>query len=184
MGRPRFQYRLRSLLLVTAVIAAVFGVVGSQVRGRVQVGFERPFFTDLGRSHVDVLVGASPMLVFVCATEDDARRLYAQFDRGEFCSQVESIAGRSAPPSKRLLRAYTVNTVRSGSNLFIIKYDFAEWGRYRLDLRRMAYVSDVNDPDAQRKNEAIHRTFQQAGEALARAHPAIQTYHPFSQPGL
>jgi hypothetical protein len=44
-SRRRFQYGLRSLLLVVAAIAAVLGVVGFQIRGRVQVGFERPFFT-------------------------------------------------------------------------------------------------------------------------------------------
>jgi hypothetical protein len=176
-SRRRFQYGLRSLLLVVAAIAAVLGVVGFQIRGRVQVGFERPCFTHFPYA-VDFRTGTSPTLVFVCATENEARTLAAQFDRHEFCSQVDSIANRSAPPSNRLLRPFSINTLHS-QNLFCIKYDIAEWGRYRLDLRQMAYVSDRNDPDARLRNDAIHRAFEQASEALAQRVTAIQTWRHY-----
>jgi hypothetical protein len=91
---------------------------------------------------------------------------------------VDSIANRSAPPSNRLLRPFSINTLHS-QNLFCIKYDIAEWGRYRLDLRQMAYVSDRNDPDARLRNDAIHRAFEQASEALAQRVTAIQTWRHY-----
>jgi hypothetical protein len=69
----------------------------------------------------------------------------------------------------------SVNTGQS-KNQFSIKYVFEEWGRYRLDLGQMAYLSDPTDPDARARNDAIHRAFQQAGQALVRSNPAIQTW--------
>jgi hypothetical protein len=43
----------------------------------------------------------------------------------------------------------------------------------------MAYVSDRNDPDARLRNDAIHRAFEQASEALAQRVTAIQTWRHY-----
>jgi hypothetical protein len=170
MSRPRFQYGLRSLLLVSAVIAAVSGVVGTQVRGRLQTEVDPPFVTDLSWSPVDR--PSLGTLWFECVTEGDARRLAAQFDPQQFCSHVGAILGRQVPAANGVLKNFLVNAGQDGKLLFI-KYDFAQWGRYRLDLRQMAYVLDRSDSDAHSRNDAIHRAFYQAGEALAKSNPAI-----------
>ena len=175
MSCRRFQYRLRSFLLITALAAAVAGVLGSQINGRIQTEGDPPFVTDFGWTLVSFSTGSSPTLAFVCKSEDDARKLTAQFDKEQFVSQVNAIAHATAPASSHARMNYCVTVGRSDT-MFFIKYDFARWGKYRLDARRMAYVFDPNDPAAESRNAAVHHSFQQAGEALAQKNPVIQKW--------
>lgn len=174
MSRRRLQFRLRSLLLITVAVGVVCGVLGPQFAGRIQTRSDPGFVTDFRWSRVD-FSGSSATLACVCATEDDARNLAARFDWKRFCSRLDAGVGRNDTASERVLRDFSVNSGQS-ANIFFIKYDFSQWGRYRLDARHMAYVFDSNYPAAESRNAAVHRAFQQAGEAFVQGNPEIQTW--------
>jgi hypothetical protein len=175
MSRCRLRFRLRSLLLMMAVVGVVSGLLGSQFRGRVQTEVDPGFVTDFQWSGITFSTGSSPTIAFACASEADACNLEAALDVEQFCSDVQTIAGRKAPESSRVPADFSVCVERS-KKFGLVKYDFARWGRYRLDARQMAYVFDLHDPAAESWNAAANRAFLQAAEAFAEKSPAIQIW--------
>lgn len=181
-----FQFRLRTLLLATTVIAAFAGVLGSQIRGRLQTEGDPPYFTDFGWCNVRISSGSAPTLAFVFRSEEEARKFEEQFDRQQFISDLRTISASNPKPAHQALEAISVNSFTL-NEIVCLKYDFPRWGRYRFDARRMTYVFDLNDPIADWRNAQVHNVFWQTAEAIAQENPKIVRLHqndspPYSNP--
>ena len=173
MPHRHIRYSLRSLLLVTTAVAVIAAVLVPQLKGRIQQEGDPGFFTD-SRHVFGILIrsGVPPTLVFVCATEDDARKLNTAFDRDSFRAMVVSAGSAETPPVERTISEFDIRG-RQWGTYFLVEYDFAHWGRYRLDARHMRYVFDADDPLAKQRNAAVHRAFKEAGRLLAEKNPVI-----------
>jgi hypothetical protein len=173
MSRRCFRYSLRSLLLVTTAAAIIAAVLVPQLKGRLQREGDPGFFTD-SRHVTGILMrsGVLPSLVFVCATEGDAQKLNTAFDRDSFYAMVVSAGSAEAPPVESTISALEIRGRQFGT-CFLVEYDFAHWGRYRLDAQHMRYVFDGDDPVAKQRNAAVHCALKEAGRKLAEENPAI-----------
>lgn len=165
MLRRYFRYSLRSLLLLTTVVAVFAAVLVPQLKGRIQQEGDPGFFT-VSRHVTGILMrsGVPPMLVFRCATEDDARKLTTAFDRDSFRAFVDSVGRAETPPAEWAIKEFDIRS-RQWGTCFLVEYDFAHWGRYRLDARHMRYVFDSRDPVAEPRNAVVHRAFKEAVSA-------------------
>ena len=169
--KHRFRFRLRTLLLGAALIAVTFGILRSEVVGRIQ--------TEIDANDIIFRSGPSATVAFVCRTPHDARNVSETFDRSQFIATATEHARAAFPDVAKALCDTTIDT-GTYKNIFFVKYDFSRWGRYRLDLRRLCYTHDVNDPVAKSRNSAIYKSFAVAGESMALEHPLIQNceYYP------
>ena len=172
-SRQRFRFSLRSLLFFTLAFAVLAGIIGQQLVGRIQREGDRGFFTDLRRLGPQIDFGKDAgELIFLCASEGDARELTNVFDCEAFRVDV-ALAGQTEAPHIGFANdEFCIRSMKIGK-FVLVKYDFEQWGRYRLNAQRLTYELDINDPLAARRNAAVHSAFKQAGERFAEKNPAI-----------
>jgi hypothetical protein len=147
------------------LIAVALGAIRSEIVGRIQ--------TEADTSDIVFRTGASPTVAFVCRTAQDARNVSDSFDRGQFIAAATEHARATFPDAADALRDAVITT-GTHEHICFVKYDFSRWGRYRLDLPRLCYTHDINDPVARSRNTAIYKSFAAAGQSTALEHPLIQ----------
>jgi hypothetical protein len=157
--RRRFQFSLRTLLVVITVLSGGLWWLSSQMAGELQRESEI--------SGAQIQTGALPTLSFSCATARDATSLAERFDKTAFLKFGVQ------------MRNPIFLDHGTFGNVFFVKYDFDEWGRYRLVLPYFRYEFDANDPVARERNGVVHRAMAEAGRRYASGHARVKKYEHF-----
>jgi hypothetical protein len=121
---------------------------------------------------VVIFSGSLPTIVFIAASEEEARNLARLFESDAFMAIVRRHAGATSPDAQSALGDFAVYSGRADS-CFFIKCDFLRWGRHRFDLTQLRYDFDVDDPVARQRNAEISRALIEGGKDWAKDKPAI-----------
>lgn len=157
-SRNRWQFGIRTLLILMAVFAVVFTCY-REIVGRLEL--EGPIST-----------GGSPTVFFGTPNPGAVRAVNDSFDREAFDAIVLRRLDGVAKQHQLDPIDFSVYVVEC-DDAFCLKYDYHRWGRRRFDALRLGYVFDVTDPVAQARNDAVEQSVMAASMEWALTQPAV-----------
>ena len=140
--KQQFQFRLRALLLIAAVSALLLGMGRNAIVGRLELEPEETFTIRKPR-----------LFVFHCSSSKEAASFKKCFDKQDFIDRAVKHARNNSPQSADALQRMSLSLHAYGPIVWF-KFDFARWGRSRLDVTTLSLVHDLSDPIASERNNA------------------------------
>lgn len=170
----RYQFRLQSLMLATALIAVSLAVLRLAVVGKIQTEADGP-------DEIIFRTGSIANVSIKCTNPETARQLADSIDKNEFVATVIERLKVDPPDAMPAMRNVEIATSVRNS-YFILSYDYSRWGCYHFSLSQLSYVLDISHPIARERNSAIHRAFLMAGDRIAANNQSVERCEHFPHP--
>ena len=165
--RNQYQISLRAIFLAILAVGIVLGVWRSESVGR--LGLESDTWEmSSGFSH--------GQLIFTCKSNGEAEKLTTDINQGRLLVFAESVIREKCPQAARSVIEATIQAEGDG-RVVRVYYLWHRWGRWRLEIMRMKYVFDRDDPVARSRNVSVYESFQEAARQMAIQSKSIEEWH-------
>ena len=159
--KHRFQFRLRTLLLIAASSAVVLGLVRNAIVGRLVV---------VERGELSTY---EPCVSFKLGTPLAAKRFQVSFNKQRFVERVTQDIQVALPLAEDALESFSVQT-HVHEDYCEVRYSITYWARSRFDLGKLKFIHDLDDPVARNRNLGIEESIAAIAKSIAKENPSIK----------